>query len=137
MPERINLELEKRGFAQIPDAAGNEPVFARLIFASLAARYGVVISDLARLTGRSFERITLLGGGSRNGLLRRLTSEATGLPVIAGEAEGSTIGNFAVQLALLNARDGEPLTQGAISAWASRLTRSGIYNQSDFSLKES
>jgi rhamnulokinase len=108
----------------IPDTAGNEPVFARVIFESLAARYATVVADLARLTGRTFQKIVFLGGGSRNELLIRLTAESTGLTVIAGEAEGSTIGNFAVQLAKHDAGDGEPLSQSAISAWALRLAKS-------------
>jgi rhamnulokinase len=124
MPGRLNRELGLLGLPQVPDVPGNEPIFARLIFESLAARYAAVIADLAKLTGRTFQQITILGGGSRNALLSRLTSESTGLPVITGEAEGSTIGNFAVQLANHNAKVGEPLSQQAISVWASRLTQS-------------
>jgi rhamnulokinase len=124
MPGRLNQELGSRGLQLIPDTAGNEPVFARVIFESLAARYATVVADLARLTGRTFQKIVFLGGGSRNELLIRLTAESTGLTVIAGEAEGSTIGNFAVQLAKHDAGDGEPLSQSAISAWALRLAKS-------------
>jgi rhamnulokinase len=125
MPERINYQLESYQFEgiethTIPDEPGNEPVFARLIFASLAARYVVTLRNLEALTGRSFQKIVILGGGSRNVLLRRLTEESTGLPVVCGEAEGSTIGNFAVQLAAEG--NGGP-SREAIRAWAARLTK--------------
>lgn len=123
MPARINAELLRMGFDGIADVPGNEAAFARVIFASLASRYAVVLRNLEALTGRSFQRITILGGGSRNALLRRLTEESTGLPVMIGEAEGSTLGNFAVQLA---ARDAAGWTDGlslsrSIRTWAARL----------------
>ena len=135
MPERINHELELAGLDRISDEPGNEPVFARVIFASLAARYSIVLQNLEKLTGRSFRRITVLGGGSRNALLARLTEESTGLPVVPGEVEGSTLGNFAVQLAALDVahydvsdRDGaasEATTAPAadlVRSWASYLS---------------
>jgi rhamnulokinase len=122
MPERINSELALMGLSPIADVQGNEPIFARLIFSSLAARYATAIANLAKLTGRSFSRIVILGGGSRNALLSRLTEQATGLPVIAGEAEGSTLGNFAVQLAALEATEGQTPNASAIRKWAKRLT---------------
>jgi rhamnulokinase len=121
MPERINTELTLLGLRPIPDVPGNESTFARLIFASLAARYATTIANLAQLTGRNFRQITILGGGSRNKLLSQLTEQATGLPVYAGEAEGSTLGNFAVQLAALEAVPGQPPVASAIRDWANRL----------------
>jgi rhamnulokinase len=119
MPSRINRELEGFGFTPIADEPGNEAIFARVIFASLADRYASVLRHLEELTGRKFQRITILGGGSRNSLLSRLTEESTGLPVFAGEAEGSTLGNFAVQLA---AKDKGKTSPELVRAWAARLT---------------
>jgi rhamnulokinase len=119
MPARINRELAHLGLAQIPDKPGNEAIFARVIFASLASRYASVLRHLEELTERSFQRISILGGGSRNSLLSRLTEESTGLPVFAGEAEGSTLGNFAVQLA--SETIGGPSVE-LVRAWAARLT---------------
>jgi len=55
--------------------------------------------------------------------LRRLTEESTGLPVIVGEAEGSTLGNFAVQLAAGASErglSGEDF-QRRVRVWAARL----------------
>jgi rhamnulokinase len=120
MPSRINDELAGRGFATIADVPGNEPMFARVIFASLAKRYASVLRHLEELTRRSFQSITILGGGSRNALLSRLTEESTGLPVFAGEAEGSTLGNFAVQLAASEA-GGTP-SPALVRKWVGRLS---------------
>src|SRR5208337_4568744 len=79
MPERINTELAKCGLAPIPDVAGNEPVFARLIFESLAARYASALKQLEQMLGRKLKRVHVLGGGSRNQLLTELTAQRTGL----------------------------------------------------------
>ncbi|HTJ29906.1 MAG TPA: FGGY-family carbohydrate kinase, partial [Acidobacteriaceae bacterium] len=125
MPSRINFELEKLGLIPISDEPGNEPLFARVIFSSLAQRYAAVIKSLESLTGRKFTRITVLGGGSRNALLARLTEESTGLNVVPGEVEGSTLGNLAVQLASLSAapsKTAPPADQ--VSAWAGFLAAS-------------
>jgi rhamnulokinase len=125
MPTRINRLLESRAIKgtahAIPDRPGNEPIFARLIFESLAVRYAEVLRNLASLTGRRFTSITILGGGSRNAFLRRLTETATGLSVTPGEAEGSTLGNFAVQLAAQSAQPGTPAFHQEVHRWASIL----------------
>ena len=120
MPERINAELAKRGLAPIADIAGNEPAIARVIFESLAARYASALSQLEQMLGRKLKRVHVLGGGSRNQLLRELTAQRTGLPVEAGEAESSTIGSFAIQLATSQA-GGQPITSAGIRQWAARL----------------
>lgn len=122
MPERINHELSLRGLETIPDVAGNEPVFARVIFESLASRYATALAHLEQMLGRKLDRIHVLGGGSRNKLLIQLTAERTGLPVEAGEAESSTIGNFAVQLATGDAA-GSAISAESVRRWAARLCR--------------
>lgn len=123
MPERLNQELRLRGLDPIPDVAGNEPAFARLIFESLAGRYATALNHLEEMLNRKLDRIHVLGGGSRNKLLLALTSNRTGLPVEAGEPESSTIGNFAVQLASDECRD-KPLAAEAVRHWAAQLCQS-------------
>jgi rhamnulokinase len=123
MPARINHELTRLGLEPIPDFAGNEPIFARVIFESLAARYASAIASLEQMLGRKFERIHILGGASRNKLLTELTAQRTGLPVETGQPESSTIGNFAIQLAASEA-NGQPITSEAVRQWAQRLCQS-------------
>jgi len=120
MPERINHQLWRRRWSTIPDIAGNEPVFARVIFESLAARYAIALQDLGQMLGRKLERIHILGGASRNKLLTELTATRTGLPVEIGHCESSTIGNFAVQLAASEA-GGQPIRPEAVRKWAGLL----------------
>jgi len=118
MAKRINEQLVARGGKAIPEDAASLPHFANLIFHSLAAKYAEVFRDAAKLTGKTFKKIAIVGGGSRNAYLNELTARATGLQVVCGAAESSTIGNFAVQLATL---EGKPNDPSRIAHWAHRL----------------
>ncbi len=120
MPERINSELVRLGFDAIPDVPGNEPVFARTIFESLALRYASALANLEKMLGRKLDRIHMIGGATRNKLLIELTEKQTGLKVEIGETESSTVGSLAIQLAASEAA-GERVTPEAIRKWATRL----------------
>lgn len=120
MPQRINSELARQGYNPIADVPGNEPIFARLIFESLASRYAQALASLESMLRRKFTAIHMLGGASRNKLLVKLTEEQTGLPVEIGETESSTIGNLAVQLAASEA-DGQPVRPEAVRKWSQQL----------------
>jgi rhamnulokinase len=122
MPGRINTELTRLGFDAIPDVAGNEPLFARTIFESLALRYASALANLEKMLGRKLERIHMIGGATRNKFLIELTEKQTGLKVEIGETESSTVGSLAIQLAGSEAA-GERVTPEAIAGWASRLCR--------------
>ena len=120
MPQRVNKELTRLGFDAIPDVAGNEPLFARTIFESLALRYASATANLEKMLGRKMQRIHMIGGATRNKLLVRLTEERSGLPVEIGETESSTVGNLAAQLAASEANGGS-VTPDAIRKWSARL----------------
>jgi rhamnulokinase len=122
MPERINHQLWRRRWSTIPDVAGNEPVFARVIFESLANRYAFALTSMEKLLGRRLDRIHILGGASRNKLLTELTEKRTDRPVEIGHPESSTIGNLAVQLAASEA-NGEPIRPEAVRKWAALLCK--------------
>ncbi|HYK35161.1 FGGY-family carbohydrate kinase, partial [Alloacidobacterium sp.] len=109
----------RRGFEPIEEDTSAMPQYASLIFYSLAARYAEVLQNAAELSGKKLKRLSIVGGGSLNQFLNRLTSEATGLELICGVAESSTIGNFAVQLAAL---EGARQSRERIAYWAGVLT---------------
>ncbi len=69
----------------------------RCVLDSLALAYRRAVRDAARLADRDVAVVHLVGGGARNALLCRLTADATGLPVVAGPAEGAALGNVLVQ----------------------------------------
>ena len=119
MASRINAQRISRGLAPLPENVAAIPQFASLIFHSLAARYAEVLRNVERLTGKTIRRVAIVGGGSLNHFLNRLTERATGLEVFCGVAESSTIGNFAIQLATL---EGQPNAPKRIAHWAHILT---------------
>ncbi len=122
MPQRINNELKRLGFDEIPDVAGNEPIFARTIFESLAIRYASATVNLEKMLGRKLERIHMIGGATRNKCLIALTERQTGLKVEIGETESSTIGSLAIQLAASEA-GGKKVTPAAVREWAKKLCK--------------
>lgn len=74
------------------------PAFiTKSILDSLALRYASLLRTIESLTGRKIEGVHIVGGGSRNDYLNCATATATGLPVKAGPAEATVIGNVLVQ----------------------------------------
>nr|MDO8086233.1 rhamnulokinase family protein [Candidatus Sigynarchaeum springense]MDO8117999.1 rhamnulokinase family protein [Candidatus Sigynarchaeota archaeon] len=71
--------------------------FAALVFASLALRYRHVLGMLQDLTGIRIGALHIVGGGSRNSLMCQYAADATGVPVLAGPDEATSIGNIIVQ----------------------------------------
>jgi len=82
-----------------------------------------VLKDAASITGKKLKRIFVVGGGSRNPLLNKLTAQATGLEVISGAAESATVGNFAIQLSTLAGEynEGTGVNASAVAKWADLL----------------
>ena len=121
MPERINAQLRRRGLPELSVKPEDAAEMASFLFHSLAARYAVVLRDVAEITGKRLKRLYIMGGGSQNEFLNRLTAEATGLEVCRAGTECSTVGNFAVQLAALAPTADAGIARPAC-AWAGRLT---------------
>jgi rhamnulokinase len=111
-PLRSIVDPDGAGFRDPADMAGaiaafcrktKQPVprtraeFARCVFDSLALKYRLVIEELKQVCARPLHRVHIVGGGSRNRLLCQLAADATGLPVLAGPAEATAIGNILVQ----------------------------------------
>ena len=93
MPARVRAACDLS--AQSPPSDPGEIV--RSILTSLACKYRFVLERLGRVTGRSFDVLHIVGGGSRNRLLCQLTANLTGLPVFAGPVEATALGNVLVQ----------------------------------------
>jgi rhamnulokinase len=120
MPSRINAQLKRGGESPIPNGPELAAQMANLIFHSLADRYAAVLQNATSITGRSLKRLYVVGGGSRNALLNRLTARATGLEVLTGSTESTTVGNFSIQLAALDGdySDGVGVSASAVAKWA-------------------
>lgn len=72
----------------------------RLIYDSLAAKCAKVFKMLQALAPFPIETLHIIGGGSQNELMNRLTADACGVKVVAGPAEGTALGNVMLQAGL-------------------------------------
>ncbi|NIK68735.1 rhamnulokinase family protein [Paenibacillus sp. BK720] len=93
MPARIKAYCRKTN-QPVPEDAGT---LVRCVLESLAFKYRYVLELTERLSGQQFNGLHMVGGGIHNTLLCQWTANAIGKPVWAGPAEGSAIGNLAVQ----------------------------------------
>lgn len=69
----------------------------RVVLQSLAAKYAEATSALNAMLPSPIKKLHIIGGGSQNKLLNRLTEEAIGVPVEAGPVEATGIGNILTQ----------------------------------------
>jgi rhamnulokinase len=93
MPEKIAGFCRETG-QPVP---ANHGACMRCIYESLALFYRVVTHRLERLTGKKIERLHIVGGGSKDATLNQFTANALKIPVIAGPAECTALGNILVQ----------------------------------------
>ncbi|QDP98675.1 rhamnulokinase [Microlunatus elymi] len=118
MPERIAAACRRDG-QPVPTTAAE---FTRCVLDSLALAYGRTLVEAASLSGQEIERVHVVGGGSQNALLCRLTAEATGREVIAGPVEATALGNLLVQARTHGAISGALEDLRALVAASSELT---------------
>ena len=93
MCEAVKNELMKQGFKE-----PTVPEMLSCVYHSLAESYAETIKALEKLTGKVYTSLNIVGGGSRDEYLNKLTAKACKLPVYAGPTEGTAIGNLIVQM---------------------------------------
>ena len=80
---------------QVPETVGE---IASVIYNSLAKCYADTVIGLEKVTGKTYDRIHVVGGGSNAGYLNELTAKYCKKPVHAGPTEATALGNLAVQM---------------------------------------
>jgi rhamnulokinase len=93
MPARIEAYCRESG--QSAPATPGE--FARGVLESLARSYATTIESIEKCTGKPIGTLHIIGGGSQNDLLNRLTADATRRKVLAGPVEATALGNILAQ----------------------------------------
>ena len=68
------------------------------VYHSLAYSYKEAVQTVERLCNREIELINIVGGGSKDQYLNRLTSKYTGKRVVTGLSEATATGNLLAQL---------------------------------------
>jgi len=94
MPLEIQKYCQKNG-QEVPEGIGE---ISRCIFESLVLKFKQCYCDVQRFTGKKTRVLYLVGGGSKNKLLCQWTADALGIPVMAGPAETTSVGNLLLQL---------------------------------------
>ena len=96
-PRRVQEYCERTG-QTVPQTRGE---IMRCIYESLAMKYRATFQQIREVTGKSYETIHMIGGGTKDRLLCQMTADACNTPVIAGPIEATAMGNIAVQLIAL------------------------------------
>lgn len=94
IPGRIREFCARTG-QKVPQSRGE---VMRCVYESLALKYRFALGGLERSSGRRFDTLHVIGGGTKDRFLCRLTAGAIGRPVVAGPVEATVLGNIAVQL---------------------------------------
>lgn len=99
MKAAIDAQLKRRKIPAPKNLAG----YVRLICDSLGRGHADAMRTFEKMTGKTFCRILIVGGGSKNRLLCQATADAAGVPVVSFSLEGTAVGNIASQLIALRA----------------------------------
>lgn len=76
--------------------------YFRCAYHSLAQSYAEALAELEQNTGKTYEKLYIVGGGAKNELLNHLTAKATGKEVIALPIEATALGNLKIQMEALS-----------------------------------
>ena len=93
MPAKIRMFCRETGQRE----PGSPAEHIRCVLDSLALLYRRVLDQMEDATGRHLSVLHIVGGGSRNRLLNRLSADATGRTVWAGPDECTAAGNVLIQ----------------------------------------
>ena len=92
---------------------------AYVIFDNLAKCYARALTALEGVTGKTYDTLTIIGGGSKNVLLNELTAKYTRKKIVTGVTEGTAIGNLMMQMigagTLANLQEGRALIKNTFA----------------------
>ncbi len=94
MTEEVKAACRESG-QQIPETPAQ---VAAVIYNSLAACYAETLREIEEMTGKHYDCIHVIGGGSNADYLNRITAKACERTVFAGPSEATAIGNLLVQM---------------------------------------
>ncbi len=89
---------------ELPHTQGE---FVRCVLESLALKYYHVVEKLKECSGRKFNRLQVVGGGSLNEELNQFIANALNVTVVTGLTEATAIGNIMQQA----------ISDGVVASW--------------------
>lgn len=93
IPKRVQEFCQKTG-QYVPESVGE---IMRCIYESLAMKYRLTFEKLCECTKKDYPVIHVIGGGTKDGLLCKMTANSCDRVVKAGPIEATVMGNVAVQ----------------------------------------
>ena len=97
LPDKIRAYCKNTN-QEVPETIGQ---LVRCIYESLAMKYRLALEQIGKCTGKKFDVLHLMGGGTKDGFLCELAAQSLGIPVIAGPIEATALGNIVLQLIAL------------------------------------
>ena len=97
LAQKIKDYCAKTGQAE-PQTVGET---VRCIYESLALKYRYAINQITHCTGKKFDILHLLGGGTKDNFLCEMAADSLGIPVCAGPVEATALGNIILQFIAL------------------------------------
>lgn len=97
LPDKIRAYCKSTN-QKVPETIGQ---VVRCIYESLAMKYRLALEQIEKCTGKKFDVLHLMGGGTKDGFLCELTAQSLGIPVVAGPVEATALGNIVLQLIAL------------------------------------
>ena len=97
LPDKIKAYCKNTNQA-VPETIGE---IVRCIYESLALKYRLALEQISECTGKKFDVLHLMGGGTKDGFLCELAAQSLGIPVVAGPIEATALGNIMLQLIAL------------------------------------
>ncbi len=94
LPKRVKEYCRKTG-QYVPQTVGE---IMRCIYESLALKYRYTFDGIKECTGKNYDRIHVMGGGTKDKLLLQMTAQSCNVNVYGGPIEATALGNVAVQL---------------------------------------
>lgn len=93
-PESMKAAFDA-ALTQPPRTVGD---YFRCAYRSLALSYRDAVRELEENTGKTYDKLYIVGGGAKNPFLNQLTREATGKEVLALPIEATALGNLKLQM---------------------------------------
>lgn len=94
MPKAVVEYCRKRGH-NLPENAGE---IARCVYESLVLKMKSCFEDMQEITNKQYTLMHIFGGGAKNKLLCQWIADALGIPIKAGPAETTSVGNLLMQM---------------------------------------
>ena len=98
-PRDMRAEIHE-ALAETGEAPCTDADLISSIYHSLAACYGKAYRELEMVTGQSWDKLYIAGGGAKNELLNELTAQYTGKKVVVLPIEATAIGNLKIQMSI-------------------------------------